>query len=83
MRKGSPVAYNAETGLAEPAQKAYTGEPNERTTLYRIRRPQENRQLLREGERRNNSRGRKSGMNLTRFRRAFKRGTAPRMASSD
>jgi len=59
MRKGSPVAYNAETGLAEPAQKAYTGEPNERTTLYRIRRPQENRQLLREGERRNNSRGRK------------------------
>src|ERR1035438_4150231 len=49
MRKGSPEGYNdAETGPLEPAQKAQTGEPHERTPLYRIRRPQEKHQLLRE-----------------------------------
>jgi hypothetical protein len=42
MKKGSPEGYNAETGLAEPAQKPQTGEPHEREPLYRIRCAQEN-----------------------------------------
>ena len=48
MKKGSPEGYNAETGLIEPAQKPQTGEPSERKPLYRIRRTQENHQLLRQ-----------------------------------
>src|SRR3984893_9689564 len=51
MEKGSPEGYDAETGLAQPAQKPQTGEPNERHSLYRIRCPQEKRQLLREDRR--------------------------------
>jgi hypothetical protein len=42
MKKGSPEGYNAETGLAQPAQKPHTGEPLERQPLYRIRCAQEN-----------------------------------------
>src|ERR1022692_2090898 len=58
MTKGSPEEYNAaETGSSQPAQKPQTGEPNERKPLYRIRRPQEKYQLLRESRRRNHPRG--------------------------
>src|ERR1035441_8322595 len=52
MKKGSPEGYNAENGSEQPAQKPQTGEPNERQPLYRIRCPQEKRQLLRERGRR-------------------------------
>src|SRR4029077_12413683 len=58
MEKGSPEGYDAETGLAEPAQKPQAGEPNERQSLYRIRCPQEKRQLLREDRRRSDCRRR-------------------------
>src|ERR1017187_3151752 len=51
MEKGSPEGYNAETGSQQPAQKPQTGEPNERQPLYRIRCPQEKRQLLRQRRR--------------------------------
>src|SRR6266567_4685279 len=47
-RSGSPEGYNAETGFCEPAQKPQTGEPNEHSTLYRIRCSQEKHQLLRQ-----------------------------------
>src|ERR1039457_2644414 len=52
MKKGSPEGYNAENGSEQPAQKPQTGEPNERQPLYRIRCPQEKRQLLRQRRRR-------------------------------
>src|SRR5580692_5445117 len=56
---GSPEGYNAETGFREPAQKPQTGEPiHEHQSLYRIRRSQEKHQLLRQGCRRKNRRGR-------------------------
>src|ERR1035437_8646691 len=58
MESGSPEEYNAETGLAEPAQKTQSGEPNEHQPFYRIRCAQEKRQLLREGCRRDH-RGRR------------------------
>ena len=60
MEKGSPEGYDAETGLAEPAQKPQAGEPNERHLLYRIRCPQEKRQLLREDRRRSDCRRRQA-----------------------
>src|SRR5580698_11097087 len=57
--KGSPEGCNAETGSNEPAQKPQTGEPiHEHQSLYRIRRSQEKHQLLRQGCRRKNRRGR-------------------------
>src|ERR1035437_6950448 len=56
--KGSPEGYNAETGLAEPAQEHQTGEPHERQPLYRIRRTQEKHQLLLEDRRWADRRGR-------------------------
>jgi hypothetical protein len=46
--KGSPKEYNAETGSQQPVQKRHSGEPNERKTLYRLRRPQKEHQLLRQ-----------------------------------
>jgi hypothetical protein len=56
---GSPEGYNAETGLDEPAQKPQTGEPiHEHQSLYRIRRSQEEHQLLRQGCGRKDRRGR-------------------------
>lgn len=61
MKMGSPEEYNAETGLAGPTQKLQTGEPkNETTSLYRIRRSQENHLLLREAARRHHCRRRKN-----------------------
>src|SRR5260370_5450967 len=60
MEKGSPEGYDAETGFAEPAQKPQAGEPNERQSLYRIRCPQEKRQLLREDRRRPDCRRRQA-----------------------
>src|ERR1017187_4392259 len=53
---GSPEGYNAETGFCEPAQKPQSGEPNEHPSLYRIRRSQEKRQLLRQDCRRKDHR---------------------------
>src|ERR1035437_962259 len=60
MMKDSPEGYNAENGFSEPAQKPQTGEPYERKPLYRIRRPQEKHQLLRENGRRNHPRRRQT-----------------------
>src|SRR5215472_13287397 len=57
MKKGSPEGYNAETALREAAQRPQTGEPHECYPLYRIRRSQEKRQLLREGCCREDHRG--------------------------
>src|SRR6516225_4709078 len=63
MVKGSPAEYNTETGSPQPAQKLQTGEPNERKRkpLYRIRRPQEKHQLLREAGRRQDCGRRQAG----------------------
>jgi len=33
MEKGSPERYNFHAGLAEPAQKAHSGEPNDHLSL--------------------------------------------------
>src|SRR4051794_33730094 len=52
MKKGSPEGYNAETGLSQPTWKPNSGEPNERHSSYRIRRPQEECKLLRQDRRR-------------------------------
>src|SRR6202171_2895956 len=60
MKKGSPRGKIAETNWSGLAQKPQTGEPNERYSLYRIRRPQENSQLLREDRRRTDCRGRQA-----------------------
>src|SRR5450759_553942 len=57
---GSPEGYNAETGFNEPAQRPHSGEPNVHQSLYRIGRSQEKHQLLREGRRRTDPRGRQS-----------------------
>jgi len=61
MRKGSPRGKIAETSWSGLAQKPQTGEPNEHPSLYRIRRPQENCQLLRKDRRRTDCRGRQAG----------------------
>jgi len=60
MEKGSPERYNFNAGLAEPAQKGQTGEPNDHQSLYRIRCTQEKRQLLREDRRRADRRRRQA-----------------------
>src|SRR5262249_43352640 len=60
-RKGSPRGKIAEIGCSEPTQKPQTGEPNEHLSLYRIRRPQENHQLLHQDCRRADCRGRQAG----------------------
>src|ERR1700720_2358797 len=55
MKKGSPRDYDAETGCFEQsAQKSQLGEPHECYSLYRIRRTQENHQLLHQDGRRPN-----------------------------
>src|SRR5436190_24184922 len=51
MKKGSPGSYYAETSDEALTQKAVPGEPNERLSLYRIRRPQETYQLLHQDRR--------------------------------
>src|ERR1700691_5864780 len=59
MRKGSPADYTAEIGCSkQPTQKSRTGEPHECYSLYRIRRSQENYQLLRKDRRRPDCGGR-------------------------
>src|SRR5215472_11319218 len=63
MKKGSPGGYNAETAFPEAAQKPQTGEPNDRYSLYRIRRSQENCQLLRQKCRGEDCRGRQTAGN--------------------
>jgi hypothetical protein len=53
MKKGSPQDYTAEIGCSQqPTQKSRLGEPHECYSLYRIRRTQENYQLLRKDGRR-------------------------------
>src|SRR6185437_1981446 len=59
-KKGSPKGYYAETGEEAPAQKPQTGEPNERYSLYRIRRTQETHQLLQQGRQWRSSPGREA-----------------------
>src|SRR5205814_9703977 len=51
MKKGPPGSYYAETSDEALTQKAVPGEPNERLSLYRIRRPQETYQLLHQDRR--------------------------------
>src|SRR3974390_2496530 len=77
MRKGSPRGKIAETGSFQPTQKPQTGEPNERISLYRIRRPQENRQLLREDCRRADCRRRKAAGAACHVKRVGGYRTAP------
>src|ERR1041384_7922697 len=67
MAKGSPGEYNSEAGL-EPVQKLQTGEPNhERSSLYRIRRPQEKHQLLHQAGGRHAGRRRQGESDTGRF----------------
>src|SRR5216683_1404255 len=61
MRKGSPRDYHPERGFQGPAQNTHTGEPHECRSLYRIRRPQEKYQLLRQNGCRRNCEGRQAG----------------------
>src|SRR6267142_5785515 len=61
MRKGSPRDYHPERGFQGPAQNTHTGEPHESRSLYRIRRPQEKYQLLRQNGCRRNCEGRQAG----------------------
>src|ERR1035438_2080269 len=62
MRRGSPEVNIAETGGGErPAQKPLGGEPHERHLLYRIRRPQEKSELLRQDSQRRDYSGRRVG----------------------
>jgi hypothetical protein len=59
MKKGSPQDYTAEIGCSkQPTQKSRLGEPHECYSLYRIRRSQENYQLLRKNRRRPHCGGR-------------------------
>jgi hypothetical protein len=48
MKKGSPSGYDAETGEESASSESSPGEPHDCNSLYRIRRAQENHQLLRQ-----------------------------------
>src|SRR5712672_182209 len=64
MKKGSPSGYDAETGDTSAGSESSPGEPYERSSLYRIRRTQENHQFLHQ-DRRRRDRGRRHGAGRT------------------
>ena len=53
---GSPMIHYRGRGVAAPQPNRFKGEPNDRSPLCRIRRPQENHQYLRENRRRQDRR---------------------------
>ncbi len=78
MKKGSPSGYDAETGEESAGSESSPGEPHEYPSLYRIRRSQENHQLLRGGR----DRGRRQSAGATRRITAMGGGAAATVAGS-
>src|SRR3977135_929117 len=61
MKKGSRSGYDAETGEESASSGSSLGEPHDCPSLYRIRRTQENYQLLHQDRRRRDRRRRRGG----------------------
>src|SRR6266446_6751340 len=82
MKKGSPSGYDAETGEEIAGSESTPGEPHEQSSLYRIRRSQENHQFLcQDCGRRDCGRRRRAG--ATRGIAAMGLGAAATVAGSD
>src|SRR5882672_3315109 len=82
MRKGSRSGYDAETGEESAGSESSLGEPYECPSLYRIRRSQENYQLLRQ-DRGGRDCGRRQPARATRGPAAMGLGAATTLAGSD
>src|SRR5713226_3827426 len=82
MKKGSPSGYDAETDDTSAGSESSLGEPYERSSLYRIRRTQENHQFLRQ-DRRGRDRGRRHGAGRTGEIAAMGRNASATLAGSD
>src|SRR5229473_4433001 len=82
MKKGSPSGYDAETGEESAGSESSPGEPHEQSSLYRIRRSQENHQFLCQDCGRRDC-GRRQHAGATRGSAAMGRGAIATVAGSD
>src|SRR5260370_20348669 len=82
MKKGSPSGYDAETGDKSADSESSLGEPHEQSSLYRIRRTQENHQFLCQDCGRRDC-GRRQHAGTTQGAAAMGRGAMAAVAGSD